>query len=269
MNTKLSKDIKVAHKCMVRNSDDYTQKLRKGIKNLKSQAGTKNIRTKAKKYRQIMVWTKEEDQTIFNLYKEYGSAWSLMVKSFHGRTENQIKNRFYSTLRRVATKKMAHGEIDYKGSIQMKKEELLGFVDEALESGHQCFSKRGRKRKTLSPERSNSRIKIIQNGEPEEGLNPSKQSQQTTTIDNHAPSSTKYKVSELLTPLPPLSFETEPLSAFKPYVKPSMNSLIYSTNLSINNFSLANSCGLTLDQVTAMNELVLKCLPYLNKFPIV
>lgn len=47
-------------------------------------------------------WTDDEDELIFALYKKYGSAWSKIAKHFEGRTENSIKNRFYSTIRRLA-----------------------------------------------------------------------------------------------------------------------------------------------------------------------
>lgn len=50
-------------------------------------------------------WAKEEDELIFELYKRYGSSWSKIAKYIPGRTENAIKNRFYSTLRKLASDK--------------------------------------------------------------------------------------------------------------------------------------------------------------------
>lgn len=47
-------------------------------------------------------WTAEEDLRIFTLYKQLGGKWSKIALSILGRTENSIKNRFYSTLRRKA-----------------------------------------------------------------------------------------------------------------------------------------------------------------------
>lgn len=47
-------------------------------------------------------WTVEEDELIFLLFKKYGSSWSRLAKHFIGRTENSIKNRFYSTVRKFA-----------------------------------------------------------------------------------------------------------------------------------------------------------------------
>lgn len=94
-----------------------------------------------------MRWTKEEDEKIFALCKEHGTSWSIIVEKFPGRTENQVKNRFYSTLRRVATKRIAKDNLPYKSSIQMGKMELLKYVDDALLYGRECYSQRGRKKK--------------------------------------------------------------------------------------------------------------------------
>jgi len=46
-------------------------------------------------------WCQEEDYQIFLLFERFGSKWSKISSFFEGRTENSIKNRFYSTLRRI------------------------------------------------------------------------------------------------------------------------------------------------------------------------
>ncbi len=94
----------------------------------------------------IVEWSEEEDRRLFSLYKERGSCWSSIASEFSGRTENQVKNRFYSTLRRLATKdssSLPAGEQAPK----TKKKDLLKYVDAAIVHGHNCRSKRGRKRK--------------------------------------------------------------------------------------------------------------------------
>merc|ERR1711976_33707 len=48
-------------------------------------------------------WTAEEDYIIFVTFAKVGSKWSYMAKQLQGRTENSIKNRFYSTLRRISS----------------------------------------------------------------------------------------------------------------------------------------------------------------------
>lgn len=50
-------------------------------------------------------WTPEEDFLIFKFFSEFGSKWSLIASKFPGRTENSVKNRFYSTLRRISLDK--------------------------------------------------------------------------------------------------------------------------------------------------------------------
>jgi len=80
------------------------------------------------------------------LYKAKGSCWSVIANEFPGLNENQVKNRFYSTLRRLATKK-AMSNLTNKERPKTKKKDLIVFVDEAILYGHNCCSKRGRKRK--------------------------------------------------------------------------------------------------------------------------
>ncbi|CAD8074531.1 unnamed protein product [Paramecium primaurelia] len=46
-------------------------------------------------------WTKQEDEIILKVYKEYGAKWSVASKQLKGRPENAVKNRFYSYIRRV------------------------------------------------------------------------------------------------------------------------------------------------------------------------
>ena len=45
-------------------------------------------------------WTQEEDNLIFELHKDFGKSWSKISEHIPGRTDNSVKNRFYSTLRR-------------------------------------------------------------------------------------------------------------------------------------------------------------------------
>jgi hypothetical protein len=54
-------------------------------------------------------WTPDEDLLIYDLYKIHGSSWSRIAKHVPGRTENSIKNRFYSTLRRISAESKKSG----------------------------------------------------------------------------------------------------------------------------------------------------------------
>ncbi|KAM3136238.1 hypothetical protein pb186bvf_011697 [Paramecium bursaria] len=44
-------------------------------------------------------WSTEEDEKIIDIYKTVGGKWSQIQKELKGRSENSIKNRFYSFLR--------------------------------------------------------------------------------------------------------------------------------------------------------------------------
>ena len=45
-------------------------------------------------------WSQEEDEMIVSLFYEKGSKWSEIAKCLEGRTESQVKNRFYSYIRK-------------------------------------------------------------------------------------------------------------------------------------------------------------------------
>lgn len=57
-------------------------------------------------------WTPQEDQHILALYYQYGHKWSKIATLVEGRTEGQVKNRFYSHIK----KKLLRDESEPRGS---------------------------------------------------------------------------------------------------------------------------------------------------------
>jgi hypothetical protein len=46
-------------------------------------------------------WKPEEDALIFQMFQTCGPKWTMIAGCLEGRTENSIKNRFYSTIRKM------------------------------------------------------------------------------------------------------------------------------------------------------------------------
>lgn len=45
-------------------------------------------------------WSAEEDRIILQTHTQFGNAWSKIAKMLNGRSDNSVKNRYYTTLRR-------------------------------------------------------------------------------------------------------------------------------------------------------------------------
>lgn len=54
-------------------------------------------------------WTEEEDNLLITLHEQFGNSWAKIAKYFNGRTDNCVKNRWNSTLKR-RLERMARGE---------------------------------------------------------------------------------------------------------------------------------------------------------------
>lgn len=76
-------------------------------------------------------WTEQEDQLLIELHKKYGNQWTVIASFMEGRTDNNVKNRWNSSLKRRI---------------------------ERIERGEPAFRKRGRKPKSLQCQEQSSEV---------------------------------------------------------------------------------------------------------------
>lgn len=74
-------------------------------------------------------WTPQEDQHILALYYQYGHKWSKIATMVEGRTEGQVKNRFYSHIKKKILRD--ESEPNSKGGAPYVMEEYTGKSDSA------------------------------------------------------------------------------------------------------------------------------------------
>ena len=82
---------------------------------------------------------------IFEEYKKFGSKWSRIARGFPERSPNDIKNKFYTILKKIATRAQLENPEKYDSKFLKCKYHLLQFVDIAIEHGYSLPSRRGRK----------------------------------------------------------------------------------------------------------------------------
>ena len=82
-------------------------------------------------------WTAEEDLLIMKFYKKYES-WRKMIPIFKNRTENSIKNRFFSQLRKIVIKKRKpSGRKEYGTKYGL--EILKTYLDEGIKQAEKKY----------------------------------------------------------------------------------------------------------------------------------
>eukprot|EP00826_Nyctotherus_ovalis_P025178 TRINITY_DN1948_c0_g1_i1.p1 TRINITY_DN1948_c0_g1~~TRINITY_DN1948_c0_g1_i1.p1 ORF type:complete len:169 (+),score=32.10 TRINITY_DN1948_c0_g1_i1:424-930(+) len=75
-----------------------------------------------------------------------GAKWVAISKQLPGRTEGEVKNKFYTTLKRVATQAQLENPVAFDAKFVKCKQNLVQFVDAAIQYNHLLPSKKGRKR---------------------------------------------------------------------------------------------------------------------------
>ncbi len=63
-------------------------------------------------------WTQKEDELVMSLCKEMGHKWSRIATFLPGRTEGQVKNRFYSHIKKRMSKWLSQSNYNYQKSME-------------------------------------------------------------------------------------------------------------------------------------------------------
>ncbi|OHT11872.1 Myb-like DNA-binding domain containing protein [Tritrichomonas foetus] len=77
-------------------------------------------------------WTEEEDQKLIELHRQFGNQWTMIASFFEGRTDNCVKNRWNSSLKR-RIERIARGEPAMRKRGRKPK-------SKSSDSSSECFS---------------------------------------------------------------------------------------------------------------------------------
>ena len=102
-------------------------------------------------------WSAEEDLLIMVFHKKFNGSWKKMIPLFKSRTENSIKNRFFSQLRKIASKFIKKGKRVY--STKFGLQILLDYYEMGLEQAKKHFLKNS----SMSEKELEGYIKNIEN----------------------------------------------------------------------------------------------------------
>ena len=84
-------------------------------------------------------WTPEEDLLIMIFYQRCNGSWRELVHYFKDRTENSIKNRFFSELRKIASNDSINK--DKKRSSKIILKDLLKYLEQGIQVAKINFMK--------------------------------------------------------------------------------------------------------------------------------
>jgi hypothetical protein len=84
-------------------------------------------------------WSLEEDLFIMVFYDKLDKSWKKMIPLFKSRTENAIKNRFFSQLRKITAKYIKRDKSEY--NTKFKLDTLMKYYNEGVTEAKNDFFK--------------------------------------------------------------------------------------------------------------------------------
>lgn len=86
-------------------------------------------------------WTQEENKKLFELQKLHGSKWKEIATHFPHRTDNGIKNQFFSIIRKSLRKACKASEINIGSNVinEVKPKILSDFLNTPIKGSSQLF----------------------------------------------------------------------------------------------------------------------------------
>ena len=82
-------------------------------------------------------WGYDEDLFIMIFYQKCHGSWKEMIHLFEDRTENSIKNRFFSQLRKIAANDLNNNS--KKRSVKMDLKNLMKYLEQGIEEAKNNF----------------------------------------------------------------------------------------------------------------------------------
>ena len=130
-------------------------------------------------------WTVEEDYLLMLFYEKMDKSWKKIIPLFKSRTENSIKNRFFSQLRKIASKYIKTGKREYSTKFGLAI--LLKYYEEGLQESKNLFLKNSNMNEKELVEYINDIEKMLKNKPKEEkyiDINPLRKSKDLDIKDN-------------------------------------------------------------------------------------
>ncbi|EGR32450.1 myb-like DNA-binding domain protein, partial [Ichthyophthirius multifiliis] len=111
-----------------------------------------------------VAWTTEEDQIILDSFLEIGAKWSQISCKLNGRSENMVKNRFYSHIKRYYLGQVEIGNNNNDNNTNKNSKEIKDYSEDASENKNDKKSKNKNQSVEKSNQQDNTKLTVnVQN----------------------------------------------------------------------------------------------------------